>query len=291
MRQHGKLWARVLAVMLGMFIGCSMLAAMLFTSTSPADVGPVADLSFVACDVAFRTSDSVTIRGWYAPGSADSGVVILLHGYRGNRTHMIPRAAMLRTAGYGVLLYDARGCGTSEGGIVSMGYHETEDLLAAVRFLRNEGVQRIACIGVSQGGATIALAAGRLAGVRGAVCESTYDDLDRALERRFRHYACVPAAFAAVLIRPIGEWRLGCPLSAIAPADSIGRLGMPLLVISGDHDTRVQSADTRRLFDSAHTPKDLWFVAGADHEDLYGFAPREYRHRILEFLAGCLGPE
>lgn len=267
-----------------LFVGGSVAAALIFTGSAPADIGMAGDLPFPASDVAFRTADSLTIRGWYAPSGADSGTVILLHGYQGNRTHMIPRARMLRQAGYGVLLYDARGCGTSEGDIVSMGYHETEDLLAAVRFLRERGERRIACIGVSQGGATIALAGERLAGVRGAVCESTYDDLDNSIDRRFRHYIMLPSSVAGWLMHPVGEWRLGCSTRAISPADSIARLRVPLYIISGDSDTRVWNEDTGRLFAAAPEPKELWMVPGADHVDLYGYVPEEYRRRLLGFL-------
>ncbi len=279
---------KIAAVLLLLFAGISAVAAILFTAPAPADIGAVRDLPFPASDVAFGTADGLMIRGWYAPSGADSGTVILLHGYQGNRTHMIPRARMLREAGYGVLLYDARGCGTSDGDIVSMGYHETEDLLAAVGFLRERGERRIACIGVSQGGATIALAGGRLAGVRGAVCESTYDDLDNSIDRRFRHYIKVPSSVAGWLLHPVGEWRLGCRTAAIAPADSIGRLRAPLYIISGDSDTRVWNEDTRRLFAAAPEPKKLWFVPGADHVDLYGYAPQEYRRRLLGFLEECM---
>lgn len=271
-----------------LFVGGSVAAALIFTGAAPADVGMARDLPFPASDVEFPTADDLTIRGWYAPSGADSGTVILLHGYQGNRTHMIPRARMLREAGYGVLLYDARGCGASDGDLVSMGYYETEDLLAAIRFLRERGERRIACIGVSQGGATIALAAGRLAGVRGAVCESTYDDLDNSIERRFRHYIMLPSSVAGSLLHPVGEWRLGCSIAAIAPADSIARLRAPLYIISGDSDTRVWNQDTRRLFAAAPAPKDLWFVPGADHVDLYGYAPGEYRRRLLGFLERCM---
>lgn len=271
-----------------MFIAVSVLFAWMFTAPNPQAVGVAGDLPFAADSVEFRTTDGLMIRGWYAPSSADSGVVILLHGYRGNRTHMIARAEFLRDAGYGVLLYDARGCGTSDGSMVSMGYYESQDLLAAIRFLRERGERNIACIGTSQGGATIAIAAEKLDGLRGAICESTYDDLDHAIDRRFRHYVFMPGWLGACMVCPVGELLLGCDLRDIAPVQSIGKLPCPVYIMSGTSDTRVWTEDTRRLFDAAPEPRQLWLVPGADHVDLYRFAPDDYRNRVLTFLAGCM---
>jgi dipeptidyl aminopeptidase/acylaminoacyl peptidase len=240
-------------------------------------------------DAAFTTSDSLTIRGWYVPPSDSLGpVVILLHGYTGNRTQMIGRARMLREAGIGSLLYDARGCGESDGSLVSMGYYETADLEAAIRFLRSRGVDDIGCIGVSQGGATIALAAERLSGIKCAILESTYDDMDHAIDHRFHHYLGIPSWLGASLMVPIAELRLGCSTGRIAPVDHVGELACPVMIIGGAADTRVWSDDTRRLFAAAREPKSLWFIPGAEHEDLQAFAPAEYQRRVLGFIEGYL---
>lgn len=275
-----------MVILLVLFTAASALMAYLFTRPAPGPVGSEKDLPFAAQPVEFRTSDGLLIRGWHAPSTGDSGTVLLLHGYTGNRTHMIPRAAMLREAGYGVLLYDARGCGRSDGNLISMGYHETADLLAALRYLRERGEKGVACIGVSQGGATIALAADslKMLNVRAVICESTYDNLENAIDRRFRHYTLMPGWLGGALMRPFGEWRIGCDAGAVSPATSIAKLEVPLYIISGDSDTRVWTEDTHRLFAAARSPKYLWLIPGADHEDLHDYAPEEYRRRVLGFL-------
>ncbi len=72
---------------------------------------------------------------------------------------MLPRAKFFREHGYNVLLYDARACGESSGDCVTMDFLEAKDLEAGLAWLRAKGMGRIACLGVSQGGATILLAA------------------------------------------------------------------------------------------------------------------------------------
>lgn len=150
--------------------------------------------------------------------------------------------------------------------------------------------RKIACIGASQGGATIALAAENLDGVRGAICESTYDNLDHAIDRRFRHYALMPGWLGACLLLPIGETFLGCDIGDISPMQSIAKLPCPVYIISGTNDTRVWTEDTGRLFAAASGPKQLWLIPGADHVDLYRFTPDEYRERVLRFLGECMQP-
>jgi pimeloyl-ACP methyl ester carboxylesterase len=268
------------------FVAASCAFAWYFTAPRHARIDrAAADLPPEAEAIRFAAEDSVTLRGWYVPPREAGGpVVILLHGYTGNRTHMLGRMRMLREAGIGALLYDARGCGESDGDKISMGYYEASDLVGAARYLTGRGVRDIACIGVSQGGATIAFAAGRLPGLRCAILESTYDDMDHAIDHRFRHYIGVPGWLGAALMMPVAEWRLGCPTARIAPVESIGRLGCPVMIISGWDDTRAPSDGARRLFAAARAPKRLWLIPGADHEDLLDFAPGPYRERVLGFL-------
>jgi uncharacterized protein len=290
MKNSLRLILLIAVIMTVTFISASCLFAWYFTAPkhSRIDIGPDA-LPVGYEDVAFRTSDSLTIRGWYVPPRDSGGpVVILLHGYTGNRTHMLGKMWLLHEAGIGSLLYDARGCGESDGELVSMGYYEVADLEGAMRYLQERGVRDIGCIGVSQGGATIALAAPRLRGLKCAILESTYDDMENAIDRRFRNYLGLPGWLGASLMVPIAEWRLGCTTRGIAPVDRIGDLPCPILVMSGASDTRVWPEDTERLFDAAREPKQLWLVPGADHEDLQAAAPVEYRERVLEFIGEYL---
>jgi hypothetical protein len=65
-------------------------------------------------DVSFETSDGLTIRGWYAP-SRNGAAIVLVHGSGSNRLGPRKHARLLAEHGYGVLLYDARGLGESDG--------------------------------------------------------------------------------------------------------------------------------------------------------------------------------
>ena len=101
-------------------------------------------------NVQFTTSDGYLLKGWYVP-SKNRAVVISFPGRSGTRL----QARMLARHGYGVLLFDRRGEGESEGDWNVFGWHGERDLHAAVAFLRGRqdvDPERIGEIGRSVGG-------------------------------------------------------------------------------------------------------------------------------------------
>lgn len=265
-----------------LFVAASWYFAYRLTGPSSRPVGrPPADFPFAFEDVTWRTADDHTIRGWFMPAENAERAIVLLHGFGGNRGSMLPRAKFFRQHGYNVLLYDARACGESSGAIVTMGHHEAKDLEGGLEFLRSKGMRRLACLGVSQGGATILLAAEKMPDVRCVICESVYDELAHAVDRRFRHYLGMPGWLGGCLLIPIAEHRTGVALDQVKPADHIGKLACPVLIISGAKDTKTWQEDTQRLFEAAREPKELWMVPEAGHADLFGPA---YEPRVLAFL-------
>ena len=242
------------------------------------------DFGYPVESTTFNATDDITIAGWFVPYENSSRGVVLLHGNGSTRSQMIARAKFLRAHGYAVLLYDARGHGESAGNLVSVGWYETKDLLGALAFLRSKGCTEIGCIGASQGGATIALAAPDLHDVKWVVLEGVYPTIRIALDRRFRHTLFLPGWLAGLFMIPIAEWRLGVSLDEIAPVKTIGKLSCPVLVMGGESDLHTTRDDTLELYNAAQAPKMLWLVPNAPHKDLYGFAHEEYEKHLLDFI-------
>lgn len=245
-----------------------------------------ADFGFAVEAVHFAAADGITLRGWFVPGETSTRAAVLLHGNGSTRDQMIARARLLRAHGFAVLLYDARGHGESEGSRVSFGLHETRDLLGALDYLRSRGATEIGCLGASQGGATIALAAERLRDVRWVVLESVFPDLTTAVDRRFRHTLGLPGWLAGLLLRPIAEWRIGASIREIEPRRTIALLNCPVLVSSGQLDPYTTDEDTHALYAAAKGRKQLWLLPAAGHVDLYGAAGRNYEERVIAFIKG-----
>jgi hypothetical protein len=120
-------------------------------------------------DVTLRTSDGARLAAWYVP-SRNGAVVLLVHGAVVDRTGGIElRATILARHGYGVLLYDARGDGSSTGRPESFGWTWHRDAEAAVDFLAARGVTRIGALGLSTGAEVALETAGRDPRIRAVV--------------------------------------------------------------------------------------------------------------------------
>ncbi len=104
--------------------GISYMATHVYTAEVPE-----ADLGAAPEDVTFTTSDGLEIAGWYVPSRNRAAVILP------GRTSTQPHARMLIEHGYGVLLFDRRGEGASQGDPNLFGWGGSRDIHAAVDFL------------------------------------------------------------------------------------------------------------------------------------------------------------
>ena len=118
---------------------------------------PTPELGTAYQAVAFTTSDGLRLEGWYVP-SKNGATVIVIPGRKGPQKP----ARMLAQHGYGVLLFDRRGEGESEGDPNGFGWAGTRDVQAAVSFLQDQpevDEGRIGALGLSVGGEVLLQAA------------------------------------------------------------------------------------------------------------------------------------
>ena len=126
-------------------------------------------------NVAFETADGLRLRGWYVP-SKNGAAVIAFPGRKGTQRP----ARILARHGYGVLLFDRRGEGESEGDPNAFGWGGHQDVAAAVRFLQNRPdveQDRIGGIGLSVGGEMMLESAAKSPGLRAVVSEGAGERL------------------------------------------------------------------------------------------------------------------
>jgi len=228
------------------------------------------------------------LRGWLVTGCPDVGAIVLMHGIRSNRLSMVRRARLLSRNGFSVLLFDFQAHGESTGSRVTFGRLESLDARSAVEFTRRRlPSERVGAIGTSLGGAAALLGPGPLP-VDALVIEATYADIESAVANRLRAALGNTVGAAAVpVVQPLFNLLapvVGVQQDQLRPVEHIGEVTAPVLVASGDRDTRTTLEDTRKLFERAPEPKALWIVPAAGHVDLEAFAPDEYRRQVLSFL-------
>ena len=227
------------------------------------------------------------VAGWVARGEG-SGAVLLLHGVRADRRQMQERALFLNRLGYTVLLIDLPAHGESTGKRITFGAHEAHAVRAAIAYLaRNLPGERIGVIGSSLGAASLVLSKPG-ASIDALVLEAMYPTIEEATANRLAIYLGPAGRLLSPLLSPQLALRTGVKASALRPVDAMAQLGSPVLVIGGEQDRHTTAAETRRIFDAAPEPKQLWIVAGAGHVDLHAHARSEYERRVSAFLAAHL---
>ncbi len=239
--------------------------------------------NILATNINFLSSSGATIRGWFVAGQANQGVMLLLHGVRADRRAMLSRASLLHSWGYNVLLIDLQAHGESTGQAITFGALEAKDVQAALKYIeQNLPRQPVGIIGMSLGGAATVLAEPK--GLSAVVLESVYPTIEDAVSDRLRRYLGYPGTWLAPLLLGQLEPRLGIKTSELRPIDHIQNLDAPLLLLHGTKDRNTTLDEAKRLFAASSEPKSNWYVPGAGHEDLFDYAPGEYRNRLKEFL-------
>ncbi|HEX8794241.1 MAG TPA: alpha/beta fold hydrolase [Polyangiaceae bacterium] len=237
-------------------------------------------------DVAFTTSDGLTLRGWFSPGTSRAAV-ILVHGGEGDRTQLLPEALVLARHGYGFLAYDSRASGESDGDATSWGDHERRDLVAALDFVSAQSEidpQRIAVLGFSIGGTTAALVAASDARVRAAILAPVWTSLSEELWSKSGRLR-----WLTYHGWKLGLERAGVDVDGVRPIDVIENVSpRPVLLIAGTRDRDTPVPVMQRMLEAARQPASLWIVPGAEHGTYLKTAPAEYETRVVGFLDAAL---
>ena len=76
----------------------------------------------------------------------------------------------------------------------------------------------------------------------------------------------------------------GFPASGVSPEQAVAARSFPVLLICDEADTTLPCRHAKRIYAAARGPKSLWMVPGAFHTAALGFAPEEFRRRVLDFF-------
>lgn len=251
---------------------------------APGQPGTPADLGLDYEDVRFTTDDGVTLSGWLIPAGRNTrAAVVLMHGYSWNRLPWLAGFVPWLQRHYHVLQFDFRGHGGSDDALVTLGTLEQRDVAAAVRFLAGRGLGPIALMGVSMGGSVAIMSAPDLP-VAAVVADAAYADLRNPISNRMREAGYPLSTLGSRLV--VGAASLRARARLRSPIQRVSQIApRALLLIAPSDDRTVSPEQSRRMFDAAGEPKELFIVEGAAHADAHTAAPEVYERRVLDFLA------
>jgi uncharacterized protein len=253
--------------------------AYVVTHTARAEV-PTPNLGAAHEDVAFTTADGLRLEGWFVP-SQNGATVIAFPGRSGPQKH----ARMLLRHGYGVLLFDRRGEGASEGDPNIFGWHGERDLHAAAAYLRNRSdvdAERIGAIGLSVGGEMLIRAAAEsdeFAAVlsEGASAQSVRDGI---ANRGFTAEAVPDASITlatALFTNDLPPSSLKTEVAKIAP-------NAVFFVYGEKGQGGSETKPNRGFYAAARGPKQIWEVPNGPHIAGITTEPAEYERRVIGFF-------
>jgi uncharacterized protein len=261
--------ALVLVVLLPLMVGIGQ------THFFRRAIGPPPDSSYQA--VTFRSSDGLLLAGWYRP-SRNGSAVVVVSGARGDRLGSVEHARLLEQHGYGVLLYDARGTGESQGSPNGYGWGRDHDVAGALTFLTTRpevDPDRIGGLGLSRGADVLIEVAATDPRLKAVVADGA----------TARSLADVPPGdwAAALWLTPV--LTMVSLLSGDTPGPSLVELvaevsPTPLLLIATG-----SLADEIRLNEiyarAARPPVDLWVLPEARHTAAIRDEAVAYERRVI----------
>jgi uncharacterized protein len=255
------------------------------------DSATPADLNLEYRDVEFRTKDGVQLSGWYIP-SSNRAAVVMLHGAGATRSSVLDHAVVLARHGYGVVLFDARGHGRSDGRAMDLGWYGDLGVAAAVSFLRDQpdvDHTRIAAVGMSMGGEEAIGAAANDGRIRAVVAEGATNRVsaDRAwLSDEYGWRGVVQDGV---------EWLLYSAADLLTAAepprslrDAVSSIEpRPVLLIAGG-DVAEEGHASRYVQAASPDTVDVWVVADTGHTAGLDTHPAEWEARVTTFLDDAL---
>ena len=251
---------------------------------TPADIGLAYERHV------FTGAHGVPVEAWLIPHPRPRGVVALFHGHADSKSSLLASAREFHGLGWSTLLVDFYGSGGSGGDETSIGYHEAEDVAAAMAYAAAlPGHPRVVLYGNSMGAVAIlrAVSVHRLR-PHALVLECPFDRLVSTVSHRFTTMG-VPAFPAAQLLVFWGGVQQGFNGFRHDPVSYARGVASPTLLMNGDSDPFVTEPEARAIHAALAGPKSLKLFRGLGHESFLAGRRPEWRAAVGPFLEDLEG--
>jgi pimeloyl-ACP methyl ester carboxylesterase len=229
------------------------------------------------------SADGVRLAAWYRP-STNGAAVVLISSARGDHSTVGEHARMLAGHGYGVLVFDARGSGGSQGAPNGWGWSWLPDVEAAIDFVLSQPeVDRgVALLGLSTGADVALQVTARDSRVRGLVADgATAQGFSDRPPGALNAVASWPMYATAHILTGVPELR---PLvTAAAALDS----RPAMLVAAGSIPEEIPFNE--RYARAAGPSVSLWTLPTTGHTRAIHDHRAEYEQRVLRVFEQALG--
>lgn len=240
-------------------------------------------------DVEIKSFDGLTLRGKYYEYEKGAPVEIVIHGYRSDSVRdmsaAIERCFAIK---HSLLLIDQRGCGRSDGNLITFGIFERYDCLGWIDFLieyLGSDVEIILC-GVSMGAATVMMASGQSLpkNVKYILADCGYSDNPSIIKKIVKELH-LPVSVFYPIIRASARLFGGFDLESCSPIEAVKNAKIPIIFIHGTSDDFVPCEMSRKVYEACASPlKRLVEIEGAEHGVAYPADKEKYVKALEGFI-------
>jgi pimeloyl-ACP methyl ester carboxylesterase len=172
---------------------------------------------------------------------------------------------------------------------MTFGYKERRDVLGAIHFLHEQGIQHIGLLGFSYGGIVAMLATPECPNVQAVISDGGPARMRTAIAARSVEMG-LPlwlSKSVAWLIISLTSLRLRVNLFQYEPIRWVGKISpRPIFFIHGDQDQYLPDFD--ELYAAANDPKEVWRLPDAGHTTASQLYPEEHTQLLVDFFRRTL---
>jgi len=239
-------------------------------------------------DMTVTSFDGLTLRGKYYEYSPDAPIELMFHGYRGNADRDlcggVQRCFELK---HSALIVDQRGCGNSEGHVITFGVCEQRDCDTWLEFMhRRFGPNaKIILCGISMGASTVLMAAGKklpdtVIGVLADCGFTSARDIIQVVIRTMKLPPRLAYPFVKLGARIFGRF----DLDQTPAVEAVKECKVPVILFHGEADDFVPCDMSRRNYEACVSRKKLVTIPGAGHGLSYLVDPETYLKELDGFF-------
>ena len=232
--------------------------------------GQPSDQGLAAISLRLPAAEGKTLFAWFVPGAhtGKGPAVVVMHGWGANASMMLAALRPLHTAGFSVLMIDARCHGLSDDASFTSMPRFAQDIEAGIDWLQRHpevDPQRIALMGHSVGAGAALLSARHRPDIRAVISVSAFAN-PREVMRTFLAEARIPYPVLGWYVMRHVQNVIGAHFEEIAPLTSITKVQAPVLLVHGRQDTVVPYTDALRLKAAAAHPQTTTLLVDSGHD-------------------------
>lgn len=250
-------------------------------------------------NISFIGASEEKINGWFFPSGTSKTSVLMVHGYGKNRLQFDEETfkliSRLTNNNLNVLTIDLRGSGNSAGSMTTFGKNETADVLSAIKYLKQQGTNRIILMGFSTGASSCLSAVPETPyrdSIIGVIGDSPYSTVDNYID-----YTINSNSFIAKLAlkKPIKFCinkltKVSSNMDIIPKIPSI--IPTPVFLIDGAQQDILASDNTKLLYEifyrKSPVTADYWNSGAEEYCESFLEYPDQYMDKVLDFINQCI---